>query len=578
MLTSPKHELSLKSQLAESFRTLMDVPGLDSTLQGLKILQPQQPVRKEDQQSDRFLDYFYHRCAGDLYKPMLDHVPEHSNVKSYPLELTRAQSDLYLYLCDLLSGFLLQHSYQSHFFVTTNSLAPRIAALLYAREKHLRLAALRFFRTCLRLNNNNVLNHLIKHNIFSPILELTKRESSRDNLLSSCCQEFFEHLRRENYKDVISHIMKGHDALVRQLATSLIVGQRFQGLIQRWDMNNEPPPRQEPKPVQLPMKRWAPTRAIDAEDDYFNAEEETPAAGRQTRGQGRKRGMPNAAGGVTPGNRRPQRPVNVALPRAYPIGTALVDYQEEDETPSGAALTEMPPKTAKSGRLLHQQQPQSQEGPPLRGRNRRPDLARTASLIQMDPTSTAGTASTSASTSSASHAPAAGSPSATTTTAAGGSDQPVTIAASRRGSMSASAASEIGPVAMEEDDDLIGPPVSLSLSHKRRRGLDEEDETMERLAKRPALGTSSSPERSPTRSGPGSSGGASAGGGANGPSTTTTSGSPSGSQEASSSESTSHEPTPTTTSRSSKRQLRVKLGNAAMLSSQPPDVKVGDKG
>ncbi|KAG8752219.1 Platinum sensitivity protein [Serendipita sp. 396] len=247
MLTSPKHELSLKSQLAESFRTLMDVPGLDSTLQGLKILQPQQPVRKEDQQSDRFLDYFYHRCAGDLYKPMLDHVPEHSNVKSYPLELTRAQSDLYLYLCDLLSGFLLQHSYQSHFFVTTNSLAPRIAALLYAREKHLRLAALRFFRTCLRLNNNNVLNHLIKHNIFSPILELTKRESSRDNLLSSCCQEFFEHLRRENYKDVISHIMKGHDALVRQLATSLIVGQRFQGLIQRWDMNNEPPPRQEPK-------------------------------------------------------------------------------------------------------------------------------------------------------------------------------------------------------------------------------------------------------------------------------------------------------------------------------------------
>ncbi|KAG8801891.1 Platinum sensitivity protein, partial [Serendipita sp. 399] len=137
MLTSPKHELSLKSQLAESFRTLMDVPGLDSTLQGLKILQPQ--PRKEDQQSDRFLDYFYQRCAGELYKPMLDHVPEHSNVKSYPLELTRAQSDLYLYLCDLLSGFLLQHSYQSHFFVTTNNFAPRIASLLCAREKHLRL-------------------------------------------------------------------------------------------------------------------------------------------------------------------------------------------------------------------------------------------------------------------------------------------------------------------------------------------------------------------------------------------------------------------------------------------------------
>jgi protein phosphatase-4 regulatory subunit 3 len=60
---------------------------------------------------------------------------------AFPLELTRAQSDLYLYLCDLLCGFLLQHSYQSHYFVLGNNLAPRIASLLYAREKHLRLGA-----------------------------------------------------------------------------------------------------------------------------------------------------------------------------------------------------------------------------------------------------------------------------------------------------------------------------------------------------------------------------------------------------------------------------------------------------
>jgi hypothetical protein len=31
-LISTQHELSLKSQLADSFRTLMDVPGLDATV------------------------------------------------------------------------------------------------------------------------------------------------------------------------------------------------------------------------------------------------------------------------------------------------------------------------------------------------------------------------------------------------------------------------------------------------------------------------------------------------------------------------------------------------------------------
>jgi len=196
----------------------------------MKLLQPM--IRKEEQQSDRFLDYFYKNCAGALYAPLLENVPEHKNVTgmslnsirgalhllivflAFPLQLSRAQSDLYLYLCDLLCGFLLQHSYQSHFFVLGNNLASRIASLLYAREKHLRLgelfilvsfvarkliyfiAALRFFRTCLRLNNRNLLVNLTKHDVFAPILELTRRESARDNLLSSCCQEFFEHLRR----------------------------------------------------------------------------------------------------------------------------------------------------------------------------------------------------------------------------------------------------------------------------------------------------------------------------------------------------------------------------------------------
>jgi protein phosphatase 4 regulatory subunit 3 len=121
----------------------------------MKLIQPM--IRKEEQQSDRFLDYFYKRCASSLYAPLLENVPEHKNVTSmsppridtdsrllipppaFPLELSRAHSDLYLYLCDLLCGFMLQHSYQSHFFVLGNNLDSRIASLLYAREKHLRL-------------------------------------------------------------------------------------------------------------------------------------------------------------------------------------------------------------------------------------------------------------------------------------------------------------------------------------------------------------------------------------------------------------------------------------------------------
>ena len=133
-----------------------------------------------------------------------------------------------------------------------------------------RTAALRFFRTCLRLNNNNLLNHLKKHRVFSPILKLTLRESKRDNLLSSCCQEMFEAIRRvrrawqwqwtfvdiypfqENYRDLIDHIMTNYESLIKELSESAIMGQRFIGLIRRWEINNEPPPRFEPMFVHVP--------------------------------------------------------------------------------------------------------------------------------------------------------------------------------------------------------------------------------------------------------------------------------------------------------------------------------------
>ena len=36
--------------------------------------------RKEDQQSERFLDYFYKHCAGPLFRPLKEYVPTHKNV------------------------------------------------------------------------------------------------------------------------------------------------------------------------------------------------------------------------------------------------------------------------------------------------------------------------------------------------------------------------------------------------------------------------------------------------------------------------------------------------------------------
>jgi hypothetical protein len=40
--------------------------------------------------------------------------------------------------------------------------------------------------------------------------------------------------------------MTNYEPLIKELSESAVMGQRFIGLIKRWEINNEPPPRVEP--------------------------------------------------------------------------------------------------------------------------------------------------------------------------------------------------------------------------------------------------------------------------------------------------------------------------------------------
>jgi hypothetical protein len=321
------------------------------------------------------------------------------------------------------------------------------------------------------------------------------------------------------------------------------------------------------RPAPIAPKRWGTARAHDAEDDYFNAEEEeTPAAeptvGRQTRGQMRRRGAiagpstgtaPTGPNNAPPSGRR-QRPTSVALPKAYPMGSGspLVDYAEEDETEG------LPPSEAGSDPVQPTGKQETkgpvQDGTRLRGRNRRPELTRNASVPSLDPNGVGSQAPKEQSGRRTQSPATTASPSPSASSSAS-SDMNTTQSGIGVGITGIGLGVGAG-MAMDEDEDLIGPPVPLSLSHKRRRETEEEDETMERLAKRPFLGEQ-----------PTGAAGANAGKAAmQEESASTTAPAPAAAT-----------PAPTETPKpTGKRQLRVKLG--ANVQNQPPDVKVGDKG
>ncbi|CCM03359.1 uncharacterized protein FIBRA_05488 [Fibroporia radiculosa] len=321
-------ELDVQSQVGEALRTLLeiqpDTPDAHPAV-GMKMLQR----AKDDPGTERFMEYFYKHCAEILFRPLSD-LPDYKTVTDSPISFSREKANLYLYLCDLLSSFTVQHSFRSHFFILSSNHAPRIASLLSTRDKHLRLAAFRFFRACLRLNNINIFKHLIKHDVFQPILDLTISESRRDNLLSASCQEFFEHIRKDNLKDLIEHCMIRHEAKIKALAETHLGGPRFHNFIRRWEMNIAPPPEEEEKiekPIPHSVRRWGQGRLLETEEeDYFNAdddEEFSPViSSPPTRGIGLKR--KRMRGGSLPGRvSRPPMPLQ-------PL-SALVAYDDGDD-------------------------------------------------------------------------------------------------------------------------------------------------------------------------------------------------------------------------------------------------------
>ncbi|THH31907.1 hypothetical protein EUX98_g2284 [Antrodiella citrinella] len=354
-------DMAVQSQVAEALRLVMEIPSATEAqpMVGAKVFQ--RP--KDDPATEKFLDYFYKHCVEILFKPFFD-IPEFTRMTDPSLPLSRERTNLLLHLCELLANFALQHSFRSHFYMLSMGIATRIATLLSVRDKHLRLAAFRFFRVLLRLNNRNLFLNMMKTDVLKPIIDLTIQESRRDNLLSSSCQEFFEHIRRENIKELIAHCMTKHGDKIRLLAASPLGGPRFHAFIRRYEMNIEPPPKEEEKVADKPAANGARRWGMEVEEeDYFNAEDDddeiVPVLTFSP-------GFPRGAGSLPLKRKRPrsssltqqqqqQRPSKSSLMGAVPSTRTttpplggLVDYGDDDDVGSASPVESTRPSSPKS--------------------------------------------------------------------------------------------------------------------------------------------------------------------------------------------------------------------------------------
>ncbi|TIB38060.1 hypothetical protein E3P86_01869 [Wallemia ichthyophaga] len=326
-------DLGYRNQIAEAIRLLLE-PPLSASEAAWTVAKP-----KADPTSDEFLSYFYDTCINGLFKPLLD-IPDIS-LHEAPPQLDFDKATLALALCDLLSFFVLNHHFRAQYFILQTPISAKIVQLLRVKQKYLRLAALRYLRACVSLNNEFIVRYIDKQDIFKPMLDVALREGRKDNLISASILDLFETIRRINNRTMINSLVGNHEDDVKQLIKYPLLSELFTKLYYRWEQLNESAQPEASTSTVIDNSggfiRERKSSDATAEDDYFNKDD----------GEDEARNYINddpGGGGLGPGSGSHKVTHQSLNNTPTATSTSLVDYMDEDEEENTRPLPETPKK------------------------------------------------------------------------------------------------------------------------------------------------------------------------------------------------------------------------------------------
>ncbi len=96
---------------------------------------------------------------------------------------------------------------------------------------NVKTVSIRFIRYLVGLQDEFYTKHLTEKRVFGPILDVLIDTLPRDNLVSSASLELFEHIKKENLKELVKHLVLNY----RERLVSLSYLATFRDLVLRYD-------------------------------------------------------------------------------------------------------------------------------------------------------------------------------------------------------------------------------------------------------------------------------------------------------------------------------------------------------
>lgn len=150
-----------------------------------------------------FLNFFYKHSIQTLIAPLLTNTtgdqPQNEDYQTVQL--------LGLVL-ELLSFCVEHHAYHIKNFITNKDLLKRILVLMKSTHTFLVLGALRLLRKIIAIKDDFYNRHIVKYNLFAPVVDAFIRNNGRYNLLESAILELFDFIKLEDIKILCNYIVE----------------------------------------------------------------------------------------------------------------------------------------------------------------------------------------------------------------------------------------------------------------------------------------------------------------------------------------------------------------------------------
>ncbi|OAQ27146.1 DUF625-domain-containing protein [Linnemannia elongata AG-77] len=214
-----ENDANLMPQLTEIIRVLVDIDPeyADDSSLGLPVGAPFSVVLSSrfDPDAGQFLDLFCTQYCSTLVAPVLQLMKSSTS-------LDRPSSARCANICKLMSFLIQQHPTRTKVLLSSSRLVEKICILLRNKEKHLRLMAIKFFRTCLGLEDDYFNRILIKNKVIHGIVSVLQDTNGKNDLLNSVCLEFFSFIRDRNNKLLVSHCATVHRNALEEISYTSI--------------------------------------------------------------------------------------------------------------------------------------------------------------------------------------------------------------------------------------------------------------------------------------------------------------------------------------------------------------------